>query len=93
MQFADLTPAHPIFHSFFDITSFDVVHQYYDVGRPQFRAIFDRNDPSRRIMVMSNFNTDVSNYWEFSPSGFAPVGDTNEAYELGVNYLIYALTH
>jgi hypothetical protein len=92
-QFVDLTPAHPIFHSFFDITSFDVVRQYYDAGRPQFRAIFDRNDPSRRIMVLSNFNTDISNYWEFSPSGFAPVGDTNEAYELGVNYLIYALTH
>jgi hypothetical protein len=92
-QFVDLAPSHPIFHSFFDIKSFDMVRQYYDAGRPQFRAIFDRNDPTRRMMVLSNFNTDVSNFWEFSATGFMPVNDTNEAYELGVNYLVYALTH
>ncbi len=92
-NFVDLAPTHPIFHAFFDFTSFDAVRQYYDTGRPQFRAIFDRNDPTRRIMVLSNFNTDVSNFWEFSARGFSPVGGANEAYELGVNYLIYALTH
>jgi len=35
----------------------------------------------------------VSNYWEFSDTGFEPVEDSNQAYKLGVNYLIYALTH
>jgi hypothetical protein len=44
-------------------------------------------------MVMINFNTDVSNYWEFSATGFRPVAESNEAYKLGVNYIIYALTH
>jgi hypothetical protein len=44
-------------------------------------------------MVMINFNTDVSNYWEYSAMGFTPIAESNEAYKLGVNYLIYALTH
>ena len=83
----------PIFHSFFDINSFDIVHQYYDRGPPVFRAIFAADDPNGRIMVLSNFNTDVSNYWEFSATGFTPVAESNEAYKLGVNYLVYALTH
>ena len=39
---------------------------------------------------MMNFNTDVSNFWEFSAEGRYPVAESNEAYKLGVNYLIYA---
>ena len=93
LHFVDLTPAHPIFHTFFDIPSFDVVRQYYDRGPPVFRALFEDNDPSKRILVLLNFNTDVSNYWEFSAQGFVPVAESNEAYKLGVNYLVYALTH
>ena len=41
----DLTPANPIFHSFFDINSFDIVPQDYDRGRPIFRGIYEDNDP------------------------------------------------
>jgi len=93
LTFADLTIEHPIFHAFFDVPSLDVVRQYYDRGPPQFRALFANNDPKKRIMVLVNFNTDVSNYWEFSDTGFEPVEDSNQAYKLGVNYLIYALTH
>ncbi len=89
----DMQPSHPIFHSFFDIPSFDVVRQFYDRGPPIFRGIFKDNDPTKRLMVMINFNTDVSNYWEYSAMGFRPVDESNEAYKLGVNYIIYALTH
>ena len=92
-RFETLAPSHPIFHSFFEIDSFDVVPQYYDRGQPVFRAIFEDNDPSKRIMVMINFNTDISNYWEFADTGFRPVGEANEAYKLGVNYVIYGMTH
>src|SRR5262245_42520477 len=38
-RFVDLSPTHPIFHSFFDVSSFDSLPQYYDVGRPVFRGI------------------------------------------------------
>jgi hypothetical protein len=89
----DLTPANPIFHSFFDINSFDIVPQDYDRNRPMFRGIYEDNDPKKRLMVMINFNTDVSNYWEFSASGFKPVAESNEAYKMGVNFIVYALTH
>ncbi len=89
----DLTPANPIFHSFFDINSFDIVPQDYDRGRPIFRGVYEDNDPKKRLMVMINFNTDVSNYWEFSARGFKPVAESNEAYKMGVNFIVYALTH
>ena len=91
LHFIDLTPDHPIFHAFFEINSFSIVHQYYDYGPPVFRALFENNDPRQRMLVMLNYNTDVSNYWEFSPQGFVPIEDSNQAYKLGVNYLLYAL--
>ncbi len=92
-QVVDLKPSDPIFHAFFDIDSFGIVPQYYDRGAPDFRGIYQDNDSRKRLMVMINFNTDVSNFWEFSAEGWYPVAESNEAYKLGVNYLIYALTH
>jgi Domain of unknown function (DUF4159) len=93
LHFVDISIAHPIFHSFFDIESFSIVPQYYDRGAASFRALFVDNDPNKRLLVLLNFNTDVSNFWEFSATGFQPIAGSNEAYKLGVNYLIYALTH
>jgi hypothetical protein len=93
VRFYDLESTHPIFHSFFEINSFDIVPQMYDVGRPVFRAVFEDNDPTKRMMAMINFNTDISEFWEFSSSGLLPISDTNEAYKLGVNYVIYGMTH
>ncbi len=93
VRFYDLEPSHPIFHAFFEIDSFDIVPQMYDIGRPIFRGVYEDNDPSKRLMVMMNFNTDISEFWEFSSSGLLPIADTNEAYKLGVNYIIYGMTH
>lgn len=92
-KFVDLDPSHPIFHSFFDIDTFDNLPQFYDRGRPVFRGIFENNDPKRRLLAIINFNTDVSNFWEFSATGWVPVEESNEGYKLGVNYLMYGLTH
>lgn len=93
LRFVDLSPAHPIFHSFYDVNSFSIVPQYYDRGAPVFRGAYVGNDPAKRLMIMVNFNTDVSNFWEYSAMGFRPISESNEAYKLGVNYIVYALTH
>jgi uncharacterized protein DUF4159 len=92
-RFVDLDATHPIFHSFFEIDNLDIIPQYYDSGRPIFRGIYENNDPAKRLLVMVNFNTDISEYWEFSDTGFKPIDESNEAYKLGVNYIIYGMTH
>ena len=67
--------------------------QAYNAGRPVFRGIYEDNDPAKRLMMIVNYNTDVSQYWEWSGTGLRPIDDTNEAYKLGVNYVVYGLTH
>jgi hypothetical protein len=94
-RFFDIDSGNPIFHGFFEIPPSLLADfpQAYNYGRPIFRGIYEDNDPRKRLMVMINYNTDVSQYWEWSGRGLRPFDDTNEAYKLGVNYLIYGLTH
>ena len=93
VEIMPMTPADPIFHVFFDINSFDIIPQSYDRTRPYLAGIYEDNDRSKRLMAIINYDTDVSDFWEFSGDGYLPVEDTNQAYKLGVNYLIYGLTH
>jgi hypothetical protein len=88
----ELAVTHPIFHSFFDMQTLEF-HQYYDRGRPYFYGMFEKDDPSKPLQMIINFNNDISQYWEYSDTGFAPIDLSNEAYKLGVNYVIYSMTH
>ncbi len=92
-RFVDLNASHPIFHSFFEINRLDIIPQAYIAGTPIFRGLFEDNDPGKRLQILVNYNTDVSQFWEWSGTGLRPIDDTNEAYKLGVNYIIYGLTH
>ena len=93
VRFFDMDMSHPIFHAFFEINNLDVIPQAYNAGKPYFFGLYEDNDPSKRLMMIVNYNTDISQYWEWSGTGLRPIDDTNEAYKLGVNYLLYGLTH
>ena len=93
-RWVELDGSHPIFHSFFEIPSPHDFLPPYDRGfRPVFYGMFEDNDPRKRLLAVANYNNDISEYWEFSDTGVAPVSDTNEAYKLGVNYVMYGITH
>jgi hypothetical protein len=92
VQIVDLDLSHPIFHSFFDIATLEF-HQYYDRDKAAFRGAFLDNDPNKRLLFIANYNNDVGEYWEYSDTGWTPIDLSNEAYKLGVNYIIYGLTH
>ena len=88
-----LDRTHPIFDSFFRIQDIDaIVHPMTGI-RPSYYGIFEDNDPAKRLMVVANFDNDVPEYWEWSGQGIYAFDASNEAYKLGVNYLIYGLTH
>ena len=67
--------------------------QAYNSGPPIFRGLYEDNDPKKRLMMVVNYNTDISQYWEWSGRGLRPFDETNEAYKLGVNYIVYGMTH
>ena len=102
---ADVPPNHPIWHTLYDVTEVPQVtsinfwrrsggitsERGSDSPHANFRMIADEKG---RIMVLMTHNTDIGDSWEregedyeffirFSPRGYA----------LGVNVVLYALTH
>lgn len=93
VRFDRLDASHPIFDSFFRIESLDYRHPNFRGTPAQFLGIHEDNDPEQRLMVMINYDNDIGDYWEFSDEGYFPVDLSNTAYKLGVNYVVYAMTH
>jgi Domain of unknown function (DUF4159) len=89
-----LDTTHPIFNSFFAITKEEMAHYehpYWRRYRPEFWGLFEDNDPAKRLLMIVNYNNDIGDYWEWSDSGWIPIDLSNDAYKLGVNYLVYAM--
>jgi uncharacterized protein DUF4159 len=92
-RFVKLDNTHRIFKAFFEVKDIDAIVHPMSGIRPSYYGIFEDNDPSKRLMVVANFDNDVPEYWEWSGEGLFPFDASNEAYKLGVNYVIYGLTH
>ncbi len=83
----------PIFHSFFEIDAPEKFVPPYGGLPPRFYGMFEDNDPTKRLLLIANYNNDLGEYWEFSDTGYVPVDLSNEAYKFGANYVLYGLTH
>ena len=92
-RFVRLDNTHHIFNSFFLVKDIDAIVHPMSGIRPSYYGIFEDNDPAKRLMVIANFDNDVPEYWEWSGEGLYPFDASNEAYKLGVNYVLYGLTH
>ena len=65
----------------------------YGGNLPTYWGVYQDNDPKKRLMIIANVDNDIGESWEYSAMGFVPVASSNEMYKLGINYVIYALTH
>jgi hypothetical protein len=92
-RFVRLDNGHRIFDTFFTIHDIDAILHPMSHIRPSYYGVYEDNDPTKRLMVIANFDNDVPEYWEWSGQGLFPFDASNEAYKLGVNYMIYGLTH
>lgn len=100
----DLPLEHPVFHVFYNIDSVLQVpnvrqgraSQYggptheYDGIVPHVRGIFDDDG---RLMVLINWNTDLGDAWEWADNPDYPLKFSTYAFEIGINFVIYAMTH
>ncbi len=96
----EISLEHPVFHAFYDIREVlqvPNVHQAaggptheYDGYVPHVRGIFDDHG---RLMVLINWNTDLGDAWEWADRPSYPLRYSTYAYELGINFVIYAMSH
>lgn len=99
----DLTDDHPVFNIVYDIpngTKVQIPHMnalrwggrgYLSDGAvPRWRGIFDDD---RRLMVLIGFNNDTPDSWQWADDPRYPAEAANLGLRLGVNFVVYALTH
>jgi hypothetical protein len=92
-RFERLDVRHPIYDSFFRLDSLAMHHPQNRRLRGEFFGIYEDNDPTKRLMVVIDYNTDVGDFMEHSGEpGMFPVNVTNDAYKIAMNYLVYGLT-
>jgi hypothetical protein len=92
-RFMRLTGKEPIFDAFFRVDSLEDHALGGRRGPPEFWGLFEDNDSTKRLMVVANYNNDIGESWEWSDTGVFPVDVTSTSYKLGVNYLMYSMTH
>ena len=100
-EIVDLTLDHPIFTAFYEIEEILQVpnvnngirggptHQS-DGYVPMFKGI---HDETGRLMVAINWNTDLGDAWEWADNPYYPLKYSTFAYEMGVNMIVYAMSH
>ncbi len=97
----DLEDTHPVFHTVYDLSKRLQVPGYQIVERgsmwernnginPYWRVI---NDDKGRVQVGAFLNQDLGDAWEFSNDPLYPEEFASMAYRMGVNYVVYSMTH
>lgn len=100
-QIRELPLDHPIFHCYFDINEVVQVPNFHNVayrGRtdekggvvPYFMGITDDQD---RVLVFIARNMDNGDAWEWIEQPEYPLKYGLAAYRLGMNLIVYAMTH
>lgn len=97
-EIIELNSSHEIYHTFYDIDGAQMIPGRG--GRRGFgQAGMDNAsnhailDDEGRVMVLINWNSDMGDGWEHTYDQWYPTQYANSAYQLGINYLIYSLTH
>ena len=103
-EITDIPASHAIFNLVFDVSEITQVPNYQngiayqrtgithedDGTTPHVRGIFD---DAGRLMVVINWNTDLGDAWEWADHPDYPFHFTTYAAKLGVNIVMYAITH
>jgi len=101
-EIVEVPKDHPVYSSFYKLDGFPQVAglgsflqgRSWEKGGvvPHLRTILDDNG---RPMIFVNFNTDMGDGWEWSNAEAYPgyIKYTALAYRMGINEIVYALTH
>jgi hypothetical protein len=94
--------SHPVFHTFFDINETIQIPgegaacyggPTYEVRDDIEPRIYGISDDKGRLMVVVTYNSDLGDAWEYMDEQCYPEKYSGQAYRLGMNFIVYAMTH
>jgi hypothetical protein len=91
-DFVRLDLSDPIFSVFYKIKSLEMRAPYIFPGQSPVEFLGLRDEHGNLQMILNN-NNDVSEYFEWIDEGRLSMHEAATAFQFGVNYAVYAMTH
>jgi hypothetical protein len=82
-----LTVNHAIFHAFYNTES---LGPYVTGGRPDYFGLLNAQG---ELALIALWNNDLANFWDWIGNPRYPLEPSSEAFRMGVNFVVYAMTH
>ena len=102
----ELPMDHPVFNGVYDITEIMQVpnlnngwnHGLYGTPTNEGRGsevphVFGIDDDDGHTMVIINWNTDLGDAWEWAEHPYYPLKFSTYAFEMGINMIVYGMSH
>lgn len=98
LAIVDIADDHPIFHVVYDLIDRPQIPTWQhlplgfrdDGAEPRWRGVLDADG---RILVMVTFNNDLGDGWQRADEPAYPQDRADLAIRLGMNFVVYTLTH
>jgi hypothetical protein len=99
-EIKEIEDSDPIFHSVYDLNE-----RYQVPGQAHLRAGYKNGptgvgahwraicDEKGRVMVAISYNSDIGDAWEYADDPWYPERFSDLAIRVGVNYIVYAMSH
>lgn len=89
-HFIPLSADHPVFQTHFPLDDLQGMADYVPGGNIEYYGLFnDEGD----IAILAGLNNDLANFWDWYGTPAMPLEPAADAFRLGTNAVLYAMTH
>ena len=88
--FEPIAQGHPVYDLQFELEDLDGMAAYVPGGRIAYLGIFDAD---RRLVIAAGHNNDLANFWDWYDEARMPLEPAADAFRLGINFVIWSMTH
>ena len=82
----------PVLDGLFKVDPFNIPG--YSAEPAQIVGIYEKNDPQRRLLLVANYWATLGHMWRYVGSDLGSgIEQGGVVYRLGLNYLLYGLSH
>ena len=89
-NFVRLDITHPIWDLVYKVEDLETMGDYVQGDDPVYYALVNDVD---QIAIMALHNNDLANFWEWYGSPQYPLKPATEAFRMGTNFVVHAMTH
>lgn len=89
-DFVVLSPEDRVFHTIFDLDNLQGMADYVPGGNITYFGLFDDHG---NLAILAGHNNDLANFWEWYDQPTMPLKPAADAFRLGSNAVMHAITH